>query len=239
MQKREHQDWMGNEAEEAVNACRRGMSIRRAAEFYSIPKSTICDKLNGRTPMARKKGPPTKLPTELENGIEQWIKHMARIGYGQTRTDILDKVEELLNKLNVKKMFGDSNRPSIKWYTLFMARHLDLRMRMTSALSHARCDVLYENLKYWFNELKDYLAQVKHADLLEDPSRLYNCDETGFPLAPKTKKVIASKHDKHVYQRGHHLKQDTDNGFTCCISHCSLPKATCCIPGCSTDTRTT
>ena len=51
---------------------------------------------------------------------------MARIEYGQTRTDILDKVEELLNKLNVKKMFGDSNRPSIKWYTLFMARHPDL-----------------------------------------------------------------------------------------------------------------
>ena len=75
-------------------------------------------------------------------------------------------------------------------------------MRMISALSHARCDVSYENLKYRFNELKDYLAQVKHADLLEDPSRLYNCDETGFPLTPKSKKVIASKHDKHVYQGG-------------------------------------
>ena len=238
MPKCEHRDWTGNEAEEAVNACLRGMSIRRAAEFYGIPKSTICDKLNGRTPMARNKGPPTKLSTELENRIEHWIKHMARIGYGQSRTDILDKVEELLNKLNVKKMFGDSNRLSIKWYTLFMARHPDLRMRMTSAISRARCDVSYENLKYWFNELKDYLAQVKHANLLEDPSRLYNCDETGFLLVPKTKKVIASKHDKHVYQ-GAPLKQDTDNGFTCCISHCSLRKATCCIPRCSTETRTT
>ena len=145
MPKREHRDWTGNEAEEAVNACQRGMSIHCAAKFYGIPKSTICDKLNGQTPMARKKGPPTKLSTELENCIEQWIKHMARIGYGQTRTDVLDKVEELLNKLNVKQMFGDSNRPSIKWYTLFMARHPDLRMRMTSALSRARCIVSYEN----------------------------------------------------------------------------------------------
>ena len=58
------------------------------------------------------------------------------------------------------------------------------------------------NLKYWFNELKDYLAEVKHADILEDPSRLYNCDETGFPLMPKTKKVITSKHNKYVYQGG-------------------------------------
>ena len=76
--------------------------------------------------MGQKKGPPTKLSPELEKRIEKWIGHMARIGYGQTRTDILDKVEELLNKLNIKKMFGDSNRPSIKWYTLFMARHPDL-----------------------------------------------------------------------------------------------------------------
>ena len=147
MPKREHRDWTGNEVEEAVNACHRGMSIHHAAEFYGIPKSTIFDKLNGQTPMGRKKGPPTKLSPEPENRIEKWIIHMARIGCGQTRTDILDKVEELLNKLNVKEMFGDSNRPSIKGYTLFMARHPDLQMRMTSALSHARCDVSYDNLE--------------------------------------------------------------------------------------------
>ena len=113
MPKYEHQDWMGNEVEEAVNACHRGMSIHRAAEFYGVTKSIICDKLNGWTPMGQKKGLPMKLSPEFENHIEKWIIHMARIGYDQTRTDILDKVEKLLNKLNVKKMFGDSNRPSI------------------------------------------------------------------------------------------------------------------------------
>ena len=51
MPKCEHRDWTGNEVEGAVNACHRGMSIRHAAEFCGIPKSTICDKLNGRTPM--------------------------------------------------------------------------------------------------------------------------------------------------------------------------------------------
>ena len=81
---------------------------------------------------------------------------MARIRYGQARSDILDKVEELLNKLNVQKKFSDSNRSSIKWHMLFMERHPDLQMRLTSALSHARCDVSYNNLMYWFRELKDY-----------------------------------------------------------------------------------
>ena len=127
---------------------------------------------------------------------------MARIRYRQMRLDILDKVEELLNKLNIQEKFSDSNRPSIKWYTLFLKRHPDLQMRMTSALSHARCDVSYDNLIYWFWELKDYMGEVKQADILQDVSRICNCDETGFPLALKMKKVIASKHDKHVYQGG-------------------------------------
>ena len=46
------------------------------------------------------------------------------------------------------------------------------------------------------------MGEVKQADILQDLSRICNCDETGFLLAPKSKKVIASKHDKHVYQGG-------------------------------------
>ena len=76
MPKREHQDWTGNEAEEAVNACQTGMSIRSAAEFYGIPKSTICDKLNGRTPMALRRGrlpnSPQNLKTALNSGSRTW-----------------------------------------------------------------------------------------------------------------------------------------------------------------------
>ena len=53
-----------------------------------------------------------KLSPELEDSLKIWIVHMARIGCGQMKSDILDKVEELLNKLNVKNKFGDSNRPS-------------------------------------------------------------------------------------------------------------------------------
>ena len=55
---------------------------------------------------------------------------------------------------------------------------------------------------YWSQELKDYMGEVKQADILQDPSRIYSCDETGFPLAPKMKKVIVLKCDKHVYQDG-------------------------------------
>ena len=41
-----------------------------------------------------------------------------------------------------------------------------------------------------------------HENILDDPSRIYNCDETGFPMAPKLGKVIAGKGEAHVYQAG-------------------------------------
>ena len=38
--------------------------------------------------------------------------------------------------------------------------------------------------------------------MLEDPTHIYNADESGFPLMLKSKKVIALKTDKHMYQGG-------------------------------------
>ena len=36
-----------------------------------------------------------------------------------------------------------------------------------------------------------------HENILDDPSCIYNCNETGFPMAPK-----AGKGEAHVYQAG-------------------------------------
>ena len=41
-----------------------------------------------------------------------------------------------------------------------------------------------------------------HENILDDLSCIYNCDETGFPMAPKAGKVIAGKGEAHVYQAG-------------------------------------
>ena len=71
---------------------------------------------------------------------------------------------------------------------------------MAQALSQQCSDVSYDDLLSWFNGLQSYLVQNGHPDILEDPSRIYNCDEMGFPMAPKPGKVLASKGDAHVYQ---------------------------------------
>ena len=41
-----------------------------------------------------------------------------------------------------------------------------------------------------------------HPQILDDATRIYNCNKTGFPLSPKPGKVITHKSDKHIYQAG-------------------------------------
>ena len=43
---------------------------------------------------------------------------------------------------------------------------------------------------------------MNNEDILEDPTRIYNSDETGFPLAPKSGKVIAHRSNQYIYQGG-------------------------------------
>ena len=44
-----------------------------------------------------------------------------------------------------------------------------------------------------------HFAQKGYEDVLNDPTRIFNCDESAFLLAPKENCVLASKGAKAVY----------------------------------------
>ena len=100
--------------------------------MYGVPKLTLSDKVLLHT--KRKRGPKPVIPAALEDRIEMWIVNMARIGYGQTKEQIKNKVQELVNAMKIPTPWVD-NRPSEKWYRLFMQRHPNLRYRMCQALA--------------------------------------------------------------------------------------------------------
>ena len=82
--------------DEAVQMIRMGrMSVRKASILYQIPKSTLSDHANGRS-VTQRKGPQPYLPKGVEDRIVHWLVKMARIGYGQTKESLLDKVQEII-----------------------------------------------------------------------------------------------------------------------------------------------
>ena len=150
--------------------------------MFGVPKSTLQDKVSGKVPVSMRKGLAPYLSMDLEDRIETWLVTMAQIGYGQTRLDVINKVQELVMKLKIPTPFPDA-WPSHKWYQLSMNSHLDIKSRMARHYQ-ANSLVSYDNLLSWFNELTGYLVPIGHVTILKDPSRIYNCNETGFLMAP-------------------------------------------------------
>lgn len=56
-----------------------------------------------------------------------------------------------------------------------------------------------ESIRAWFNELEIFLAENGFMDVLNDPSRIFNGDESGFSLCPKSGKILAPKAWKNLY----------------------------------------
>ncbi|KAJ8940863.1 hypothetical protein NQ314_010550 [Rhamnusium bicolor] len=118
----------------------------------------------------------------------------------------------LLYKKRTKTPFKD-DRPGQKWYLGFLRRHPEIRARTAETINKARATVTQEHIRSWLRELKSYLLEIHAADLLEDPSRIFNGDESGFSLCPKTGKVPGPKGFRNLYDGKHGNEKDQYKGF--------------------------
>ena len=84
-----------------------GLSYRKAAAQYGIPRSTLHDRVTGKA-MSSKRGPPTVLTAAEEQMLADWALHMADIGYGRTREQLCATVKEILDKDGRENPFTDN-----------------------------------------------------------------------------------------------------------------------------------
>lgn len=90
-------------------------------------------------------------------------------------------------------------RPDDKWYSSFRTRHPNLTLREPEALTKSRAIITEEYIRKWFRELNDFIAEHNLQEVVKDPRRVLNGDETSFSMCPKTGKVLAPKWCKNVY----------------------------------------
>ena len=168
------------------------LSIRRAAEQYGIPKSTLADRISGRVKFGAHSGPPRYLSDSEEKELASFICQSARIGYARTKKEILAVVEAVLAS---KSNCGGTIQLSNGWWESFRKRHPYLTLRSIEKLSYARFlatdDVV---INHYFDLLEQTLEDN---DLLEKPSLIYNCDETGLPLNHTPSAVVGVRGQKH------------------------------------------
>lgn len=175
------------------------LGIREASRRYGVPRGTIQDRLHGRVKEGpRKMGPATVLSAEEENEVVQWLVEVAKCGFPQKKNDLLNTVEKIVKEKKIQTPFKN-NRPGQKWYQGFLKRHKDLSLREAEGLTKARSIITEEYIRKWFRDLIQFLEENNALDVLEDPSRILNGDETSFLMCPKAGKVLAPKGYKNVY----------------------------------------
>lgn len=176
----------------------------------------LANKVTGKSPLARKMGPATMLTKEEEERICQWVYESAAAGFPITHEQLLFSIQKYLNDLKRNcKFFKANNKPGKTFLKHFMKRNKGIASRTSQNLTCSRAAVNEEAIREWFGKVGDKLKEKGWANILLDPNRVFNCDETAFMLAPKTPKVLAKKGDKNVYQ---HVNADDKECLTVLVT---------------------
>ncbi|TGZ32087.1 Tigger transposable element-derived protein 6-like protein [Temnothorax longispinosus] len=184
----------------ALKEVEKGMSTRKAANMFQVPRSTLYAKHKELIPVEGVRGPSTYLTTEEEKLLVDWIFYCNQRGFPVTKSQLLQCVQKLVTELKRETPFKD-NKPGRHWWESFCRRHLDVTPRIAQNLTINRASATEDVLKNWFKEVKEHLHKLNLLDI--HPSRIYNLDESAFFLVPKADRVLARKGSKSVYKVVH------------------------------------
>lgn len=177
---------------------KRGLSKKAVAKKFGIPRSTLQFRLSNKFKKVRH-GPNTYLTEEEENIIVSWILDSHRKGFPRRKDDIIASVKKFLDE-NPRNTPFRNNIPGKRWFQSFLRRNPVLASRTSEAVTRASSNVSESDIRKWFNDIQQYLNEKGYFEILQDPSRVFNGDETCFQLCPKIGKVLAPKGSKNVYE---------------------------------------
>jgi hypothetical protein len=196
-------------------------SIRRAAEAFDVPYSTLQDRLSGHLFQAERRNHMHRLTETQEESLIQWIEGRDRRGVAPRPVHVQQMANIILQQDS-----KDPPQPIGKnWVTEFVKRHDSLKYRFARRYNYQRA--LCEDpkvIKDWFKRLKE--VQEEHGIQDED---IYNFDETGFAMGViATTKVVTRSNmpgKPHIIQPGQREWVTTIE----CISSTGFSVPTCII----------
>lgn len=189
-----------SDLQKALQHIKNGKITKKAAsKLYNIPRSTLQFRLGPNFSKTRP-GPCTVLTKEEEERIVDWVKVSQKKGFPKRKEDVTSAVKYFLEQTDRSHPFGEANIPGKGWFASFLKRHPSLSLRLTDPVSSASATVAISDIHSWFDSIEKFLIEQNYVDILKDPTRILNGDETNFLLCPKTKNVLAAKGAKNVYE---------------------------------------
>lgn len=155
-----------------VDAVNSNMSSTDAAKRYHVSDRTI--RSHRQNPDQKfGAGRPRYLDDDQEQHLVALYKLLPEYGFSVT-ADIATKLAG-----EYMRSIGLSSLPGRKWLRSFMKRNRqDIKWKKEEKMEKIRAQRFTEETrKSWFALLKSVLIRL---DLMDKPSQIFNCDETGF-----------------------------------------------------------
>lgn len=80
----------------AIEEVTKGMKISEASKKFDVPRTTLHNKITGKSPIECSMRPITILSKEEEDILEVWIKDMANKHISITKYELLDSVQRII-----------------------------------------------------------------------------------------------------------------------------------------------
>lgn len=193
--------WSIDSMKKAVEAVKiKKLSIRRAAEQFYVPKSTLERRVNGKRQVDDPPSKPTVFSADQENQLLGHILEMAKCGFGMTIDDICRTAYAMAEMLKIKHPFSKTKaKAGYDWYEGFMRRHPQLAIRKPEGLSAARGMMLNKHVvTSYFQLLEDTMNKLK---LFDKGSQIYNVDETGINTVHTPAKIIGLRGTRAIHSK--------------------------------------
>ena len=165
----------------ALKEVREGrMTCYAASKTFGVPRSTLRDKLSGRSPEGRQMGPNPVLTRAEEASLTTFCIKLLKCGFPINHDDLLDIVQKVVKEDKRKTPFTD-DRPGKYWFYGFLQRNPQLTERFPEKLTGGRATVTEAHIRKWFADIETYLVEEERAgDVLLDPHCVFNFDESHF-----------------------------------------------------------
>ena len=181
-----YKQWSEEQMKKAVDAVIISkLSVRRAAMQFNVPKSTLGDRISGRTQPGSVSGPTRYLTPSEESELARFLSRCCQIGYARSKLEVIALVRRILDSKGMKITLSHG------WCDSFRKRHPEFVLRVPAPVSQARSKATDPDV---FMRYFDLLEETMKENGLDGKlGQMFNMDESGMPLDPKSPKLVFEK----------------------------------------------
>jgi hypothetical protein len=187
--------------DKAVEAMKGGMSARKAASVWGVPRTTLQNRKKGGFQPVLKTRAANCFDCQGRITVVQLVDRAVSQRDTIQKQFLLDSIHKILMDDQRPNPFVD-NRPGKGWFKAFLRRHPNVAERYAEPICRGRAQLTEGCIRGWFADAEQFFESKNCSFILNDPVRQYNGDETGFQLDPRSGKVIAPRNENIYSEAG-------------------------------------